>query len=56
MKFEDLNIIAPILSALKEKNYTEATPIQAKAIPLLLQRNDVLGIAGFCYSNSSAFS
>jgi len=56
MKFEDLNIIAPILSALKEKNYTEATPIQAKAIPLLLQRNDVLGIAQTGTGKTAAFA
>ena len=56
MKFEDLDIIAPILSALKEKNYTEATPIQAKAIPLLLQRNDVLGIAQTGTGKTAAFA
>lgn len=56
MKFEDLKIIAPILEALKEKNYTEATPIQAKAIPLLLNRNDVLGIAQTGTGKTAAFA
>ena len=56
MKFEDLNIIAPILTALKEKKYTEATPIQAKAIPLLLDNHDVLGIAQTGTGKTAAFA
>ncbi len=45
MKFEDLNLIPPILKALKDENYITPTSIQAKAIPLILNRKDVLGSA-----------
>ncbi|MDP2060018.1 MAG: DEAD/DEAH box helicase, partial [Flavobacteriaceae bacterium] len=45
MSFEQLNLIEPILRALKNEGYTTPTPIQAQAIPLLLNRKDVLGCA-----------
>ncbi len=56
MRFEELNIIAPILKALKEEEYTEPTPIQAKAIPLILNRNDVLGSAQTGTGKTAAFA
>ena len=36
MTFENLNLIPPILRALKDENYSEPTSIQAKSIPLVL--------------------
>ncbi len=45
MQFKDLEIIEPILKALKEEQYIEPTSIQEKAIPLILHGNDVLGSA-----------
>jgi len=36
MKFEELNIIEPILKALKDENYKEASKIQEEAIPSIL--------------------
>ena len=45
MQFEDLEIIEPILRALKEEKYSTPTSIQEKAIPLINNRNDVLGSA-----------
>ena len=56
MTFEDLKITTPILKALKEKNYSEATPIQARAIPLLLDNHDVLGIAQTGTGKTAAFA
>jgi len=56
MRFEDLNIIAPILKALKEEEYTEPTTIQEKAIPLILNRNDVLGSAQTGTGKTAAFA
>lgn len=56
MRFEDLNIIAPILKALKEEEYTEPTAIQEKAIPLILNRNDVLGSAQTGTGKTAAFA
>ena len=56
MRFEDLKLIDPILKALKDKNYTEPTAIQAKAIPLVLNRKDVLGCAQTGTGKTAAFA
>lgn len=56
MKFENMNIIEPILKALKEKNYNEPTSIQTKAIPIILEGNDVLGSAQTGTGKTAAFA
>lgn len=56
MRFEDLNIIEPILMAVKEEGYTEPTLIQEKAIPVILDRNDVLGSAQTGTGKTAAFA
>ena len=56
MKFEDLNLIAPVLRALQEENYTTPTSIQEKAIPVILKRNDVLGSAQTGTGKTAAFA
>ena len=56
MQFEDLKIIEPILKALKEEKYTTPTSIQEKAIPLLLNRSDVLGSAQTGTGKTAAFA
>lgn len=56
MKFEDLNLIPPILKALKDENYSTPTSIQAKAIPLILNRKDVLGSAQTGTGKTAAFA
>ncbi|MDD2564056.1 MAG: DEAD/DEAH box helicase [Salinivirgaceae bacterium] len=56
MKFEDLNLIPSILKALKDENYTEPTSIQAKSIPLILNREDVLGSAQTGTGKTAAFA
>ena len=56
MRFEDLKIIAPIIKALKEEKYVEPTSIQEKAIPLILNRNDVLGSAQTGTGKTAAFA
>ena len=56
MRFEELEIIDPILKALKDKNYSEPTPIQEKAIPLVLKRNDILGCAQTGTGKTAAFA
>jgi ATP-dependent RNA helicase RhlE len=43
--FEALPLAAPLLRVLKELEYTVPSPIQAQAIPLLLQGRDLLGCA-----------
>ena len=34
MKFNELNLIAPILQALETEGYTQPTPIQEQSIPI----------------------
>ncbi|AJI75541.1 DEAD/DEAH box helicase family protein [Francisella philomiragia subsp. philomiragia ATCC 25015] len=45
MQFSDLGLNPLICSALEKKGYTKPTPIQAKAIPLVLKGNDVMASA-----------
>ena len=56
MKFQDLNIIDPIFRALQDLNYEKPTPIQEKAIPIVLDRNDILGIAQTGTGKTAAFA
>src|SRR5471030_1471235 len=43
--FEDLQFNRQILTAIADAGYTEATPIQQKAIPPIMNGQDVMGIA-----------
>ncbi|MEQ9424883.1 MAG: DEAD/DEAH box helicase [Cyclobacteriaceae bacterium] len=45
MSFNSLGLSNPLLKAVNKKGYTEATPIQIKAIPKVLGGLDVLGSA-----------
>ena len=45
MSFDKLGLNDPILKALKQKGYKEPSPIQAKAIPAILDRRDVMAAA-----------
>ncbi|TCK87968.1 ATP-dependent RNA helicase DeaD [Natranaerovirga hydrolytica] len=45
IKFEALNISDPIKQAIADMGFEEATPIQTKSIPILLQGKDVIGQA-----------
>ncbi|HTL82407.1 MAG TPA: DEAD/DEAH box helicase [Bacteroidia bacterium] len=56
MSFDNLNIIAPILMALKEEGYTQPTPIQQQAIPIVLRRKDLLGCAQTGTGKTAAFA
>ncbi len=56
MTFDDLNLIEPILKALKEEGYTNPTPIQAQAIPPLLEGIDLLGCAQTGTGKTAAFA
>ncbi|WP_313654814.1 DEAD/DEAH box helicase [Planktothrix agardhii] len=53
--FEKLNLIEPILKALKDANYETPTPIQSSAIPLILGQHDFLGIAQTGTGKTAAF-
>jgi ATP-dependent RNA helicase RhlE len=56
MTFENLNLIEPILRALQAEGYNEPTPIQQKAIPVLLERKDLLGCAQTGTGKTLAFA
>ncbi|MCU0369154.1 MAG: DEAD/DEAH box helicase [Cyclobacteriaceae bacterium] len=56
MSFEQLHLIEPILKSLKAEGYTKPTPIQEKAIPVLLDRQDLLGCAQTGTGKTAAFA
>ncbi len=56
MKFKELGIIEPILKSLHEEQYTEPTSIQEQAIPIMLERKDVLGSAQTGTGKTAAFA
>ncbi len=43
MTFEELGLMPELLKAVAEAGYTEPTPIQAQAIPVVLEGKDVMG-------------
>ena len=45
MSFESLGLSAELLRAIADAGYTTPTPIQEKAIPVVLAGRDVMGIA-----------
>ena len=55
MPFQQLGLAGPILQAVKEAGYTEPTPIQIAAIPVVLQRQDLMGIAQTGTGKTAAF-
>ena len=56
MKFEELNLIPPILQALASEGYELPTPIQEQAIPVLLKGRDLLGCAQTGTGKTAAFA
>jgi ATP-dependent RNA helicase RhlE len=55
-RFDALPLAAPLHQALREQGYTEPTPVQAQAIPLLLQGRDLLGCAQTGTGKTAGFS
>ncbi len=55
MKFEDLNLAAAIVKAVREHGYETPTPIQAEAIPVVLAGHDLLGGAQTGTGKTAAF-
>jgi ATP-dependent RNA helicase RhlE len=56
MQFADLKLSAPLLRALEIEGYSVATPIQAQAIPHILNGHDVLGCAQTGTGKTAAFA
>ncbi len=56
MSFTDLGLSEKVLAAVDASGYTEPTPIQAQAIPHVMQRRDVLGIAQTGTGKTASFT
>ncbi|MCG8383124.1 MAG: DEAD/DEAH box helicase [Gammaproteobacteria bacterium] len=54
--FDELALAEPIARAVKEKGYTTPSPIQAKAIPVVLQGGDLLASAQTGTGKTAAFT
>ncbi len=56
MSFSELGLSEKVLAAVADTGYTKPTPIQAQAIPEVLARRDVLGIAQTGTGKTAAFT
>jgi superfamily II DNA/RNA helicase len=56
IRFEDFGLSAEILRALADQGYVHPTPIQAEAIPIVLQGRDVMGAAQTGTGKTAGFS
>src|SRR3569623_304244 len=56
IRFEDFGLSADILRALADQGYVHPTPIQAAAIPVVLQGRDVMGAAQTGTGKTAGFS
>ncbi len=56
IRFADFGLAPEILRALTDQGYTHPTPIQAEAIPIVLQGRDVMGAAQTGTGKTAGFS
>ena len=56
MTFHDLSLIQPLLTAIERVGYTHPTPIQAKAIPPIMNGQDLMGCAQTGTGKTAAFA
>ena len=56
MSFKDLSLIPQLLKAISDVGYTDPTPIQAAAIPIVLSGTDLLGCAQTGTGKTAAFA
>ena len=56
MKFENLNLIEPLLKAVYKKGYLNPTPVQEKAIPTILKGKDIFACAQTGTGKTAAFA
>ncbi|WP_408735015.1 DEAD/DEAH box helicase, partial [Asaia astilbis] len=54
--FSELGLSAPIMRAIEEMGYEHPTPIQARAIPVVLGGQDVLGVAQTGTGKTASFT
>jgi ATP-dependent RNA helicase RhlE len=56
MQFQDLQLIDPLLRAVRAQGYTTPTPIQQQAIPHVLEGRDLVGIAQTGTGKTASFA
>ena len=56
MSFNDLPLASALLDAVQQEGYTEPTPVQAQAIPIILEGHDVLAGAQTGTGKTAAFT
>jgi ATP-dependent RNA helicase RhlE len=56
LRFDELNLISPLLSALAAEGYESPTPVQAASIPPILEGKDLLGCAQTGTGKTAAFA
>lgn len=56
MKFNELKLIEPLIDAVNQLNYKEASPIQEQSIPVLLEGRDLFGCAKTGTGKTAAFA
>jgi ATP-dependent RNA helicase RhlE len=56
LSFKNLRLIEPLLKALAHEGYTNPTPVQEQAIPMVLQKKDLLGCAQTGTGKTAAFA
>ena len=56
MRFDELGLAPEILKAVTEEGYTNPTPIQAQAIPIVLSGKDLMGGAQTGTGKTAAFT
>ena len=56
MLFQELNLVKPLLEAIKKKGYIEATAIQEQAIPLIMEGKDIIGSSQTGTGKTAAFA
>ncbi|MFO1017524.1 MAG: DEAD/DEAH box helicase [Hyphomonadaceae bacterium] len=54
--FQDLGVSAPILKALDAEGYTQPTPIQIQALPIVQKGKDLIGLAQTGTGKTAAFA
>ena len=55
-RFDEFGLAPPVLQALADQGYIHPTPIQAQAIPVVLQGKDVMGAAQTGTGKTASFS
>ncbi len=55
-RFEDLQLIEPLLRAVREEGYSTPTPVQLQTIPRVLEGRDLLGCAQTGTGKTAAFA